>query len=995
MGDNLETRPQYPANGAFKISGEPAQVVRERGDVGGPATRNPPSDVGHQAPGGGPKAIGVRLANKYVCKVGHTGGQRQVNRIYYDNQCCSTVTCKVSRCKTCKFIDNRKTFVSPITGTYFSSSDNANCTSRNVVYLLSCKKCNVQYVGETTQCLRERFGQHRNSVVKNQRKSLLVRHFNSADHCVSDMQIRVLQIVSNCEKQLVKGKLLEAEDFWIRQLVSAYPFGLNDKIKGYGMAEDILDPTMYKRAPFFQMPTPKRRRGHGRKPRRVNRRLNENFTTELEQLLCDSNKPTGIRSLIIYLRKQSQATLVKFNKIIRNNSRKMPVTVRVIVLAFFSGYFAQRQEQINKSKDCYRLCVDFPNKGMEIIGFQNIFKDSKFCKIIPSEKREQVKPVAVVYKYLPPFSRTICNYSACLREISNGNFNDCINKCSCANYSEFVYEPTGHVITGNLDIIPEGPLRNIFSKGAKYRLPKSIDWTEVENASFKAIVSYTQYLLRKKIITVEQWKAMQDRFMQIVLARIATRTNECFHVDSVNELYLQSELCKVHSNFVITPADKAANNYVIVCKLLYLKILCQEMGVISEQGSLKATGNETYAFVNTEEVAKIIPRHQCVAKRYGLIVSKTDCKLPQMFSVPKLHKSPYGWRFIAGARKSSTKAISIRLHNILGSFKRHFMNYCKVIETRAGYNCFWSVNSSIRVKDRLSVFSTGKSLEGFISADFGKMFAQLPHKVIERCLFSITDKCFNNSGKTFLCVEGTKVFFVDDCEKQSGDCFRREEIKDLICDVIGETYVQFAGLTFRQVCGVPMGNNASPMIADLTMVYLEYDYLTKHNANIWGQRYIDDILVANCNNFMQIASTIYPPDLPLKRTNELHEKVDFLDLSISIKDGSPVTSVYDKTDDFPFRVVKYGFADSNVHSRVGLCTFYSQLVRFARLSDESSDFEGRVLDMFLEFIKHNYQRESLICKFFQFVNKYRALLYKFDLCSKADVCTFVQKVFSR
>ncbi len=191
-----------------------------------------------------------------------------------------------------------------------------------------------------------------------------------------------------------------------------------------------------------------------------------------------------------------------------------------------------------------------------------------------------------------------------------------------------------------------------------------------------------------------------------------------------------------------------------------------------------------------------------------------------------------------------------------------------------------------------------------------------------------------------------------------------------------------------------MGNNASPLLADLSLSYLEFEYLTSHDkVVIWAKRYIDDLLVANFEKFMQIATCIYPPELPLKRTNVVLDRVDFLDLAIRLVNGRPVTSVYNKTDDFPFKVTKYGYSQSNVHSRVGLGTWYSQLIRFARISDEADNFEIRVAEMFREFLEHGFDRESLICKFFLFVSRYRALLFKFELCSRADFALFVQKIF--
>ncbi len=796
MTERPETSHQYPANGGFKITGDPAYVIRERGGIGGLATRNLPSGATHQPSGDRPTRIGAFLANKYVCKVDYSGGQRTVKRIYDSKKCCSTDICKVPRCKTCTSVDKSNFFVSPITGTGYSASDNADCKSRNVIYLLSCKKCSIQYVGETTQSLRERFGQHRNNVAKNNKKTLMVRHFNSEGHSVPDMSIRVLECLPVCDKQLVKAKLTEAEDFWIRQLVSAYPFGLNDRIKGYGLAEDIFDPTTFKSAPFFCSPPPNRNRGHGRHKRRSRKRLNPNLEAELELLLRDSSKPVGIRSLIVYLRGQSRVTLAKCNNLTRGNLRDMPIFTRVIVLAFFSGYFAKAKPKSESKVQFYRLCAEFPNKGMEIIEFQNIFKDRKFVNIIPFEKRKEVKPVSVVYKYLPPFSRMLCNYSAYLRDVSKGGPSSLLATCECAD-SPFVYELVGHVITGDLSIIKDVSLRDIFAKGAKYRVPKPIDREEVEQASITAIVSYTQYLIRKKIIFSEQAIKMQERFMQIVRSRIAKHLNQGHGVRIVDEAHLRTELRKVHSKYVVCPADKASNNYVVVCRVLYLKILCEELGVTCENGRLVGKGNSTYAFAD-EEVGDILARHARVAQGYGLTVSDKDNKLPHMFAIPKLHKSPFAWRFISGARKSSMKALSLRLHVILSSFKRHFRNYCKVIETRTGLSYYWSVDNSIVVKDRLVASFAGKNLNSFISADFSTLFTALPHKTIERCLFALTDKCFNNSGKPYICVEKEKVFFVEDSQKHAGECYWREQVKQLITDVIGQTYVQFAGLILRQ-----------------------------------------------------------------------------------------------------------------------------------------------------------------------------------------------------
>ena len=72
--------------------------------------------------------------------------------------------CGSVRCKT-DF--SRKYFTNNVTKRLYkvlSSSTSMNCVSENIVYLITCKRCGVQYVGETSQKLRNRLKNHRSSL---------------------------------------------------------------------------------------------------------------------------------------------------------------------------------------------------------------------------------------------------------------------------------------------------------------------------------------------------------------------------------------------------------------------------------------------------------------------------------------------------------------------------------------------------------------------------------------------------------------------------------------------------------------------------------------------------------------------------------------------------------------------------------------------------------------------------------------------------------------
>ena len=68
-----------------------------------------------------------------------------------------------NRPSMCKFrprLNRTRVIVSNITGKTFNSKREINCQSSNLIYLITCKTCNVQYVGQTQNCIITRFQGH-------------------------------------------------------------------------------------------------------------------------------------------------------------------------------------------------------------------------------------------------------------------------------------------------------------------------------------------------------------------------------------------------------------------------------------------------------------------------------------------------------------------------------------------------------------------------------------------------------------------------------------------------------------------------------------------------------------------------------------------------------------------------------------------------------------------------------------------------------------------
>jgi hypothetical protein len=73
--------------------------------------------------------------------------------------------CGVTRCLVCSQLATNDSVVSSIDNSYtFTIRESLNCNSKNLVYLLQCNLCRLQYIGETQTSFRLRFNNHKSHI---------------------------------------------------------------------------------------------------------------------------------------------------------------------------------------------------------------------------------------------------------------------------------------------------------------------------------------------------------------------------------------------------------------------------------------------------------------------------------------------------------------------------------------------------------------------------------------------------------------------------------------------------------------------------------------------------------------------------------------------------------------------------------------------------------------------------------------------------------------
>lgn len=131
--------------------------------------------------------------------------------------------CGHKRCMCCSALMTGNSFRCSVTHNTYKFTQHANCNSCNIVYLITCAKCHKQYIGETGRSLKDRLNNHR-STVKTKQQTAVALHFNDVGHSFKDLKITIIDVFSSDSDP---SQRKQSEHFWIRELHTGYPTGLN------------------------------------------------------------------------------------------------------------------------------------------------------------------------------------------------------------------------------------------------------------------------------------------------------------------------------------------------------------------------------------------------------------------------------------------------------------------------------------------------------------------------------------------------------------------------------------------------------------------------------------------------------------------------------------------------------------------------------------------------------------------------------------------------
>ena len=129
-----------------------------------------------------------------------------------------------------------------------------------------------------------------------------------------------------------------------------------------------------------------------------------------------------------------------------------------------------------------------------------------------------------------------------------------------------------------------------------------------------------------------------------------------------------------------------------------------------------------------------------------------------MYWLPKLHKTPYKYRFISSSSHCSNTKLSIILTSTLGTIKNLIINFSNKAFENSEINYFWSVKNSLEVLDKLHAYIG--DFESVQSFDFSTLYTTLSHILFQKKFTHLIKWAFKKSECEYICFNCFRSFLV-------------------------------------------------------------------------------------------------------------------------------------------------------------------------------------------------------------------------------------------
>ena len=568
--------------------------------------------------------------------------------------------------------------------------------------------------------------------------------------------------------------------------------------------------------------------------------------------------------------------------------------------------------------------------------FRHVKQAVNFCSVkIPN----------VVYKFTSKIGPKIFNFKETVNSYVSSNPIDEQYPCSCGDMpSHFIDSSSGHVVTGNLEIINDSALRDLLLKGPGYREPVTINFSKVLVSLKEDIKHFVELWSNKEKVAQECFDEWIVGVMELAEKRVDHLRSK-YKVVPYRSVFSRAASSKcledLKEKYVLVPVDKASKNISVICKRYYMKVLIDE---VTKNPQTYDVCNQVPSNISSQQLEHLKSIN-------NMSHDPSIVSLPYTYWIPKFHKPILKPRFIVSYANCSIKPLSSTLSRALTEVQNQIEKYSNMLTKCNGLNEYWVIKNSLSILERLRYLNNKRSGRNITTYDFTTLYTMLPHSEIVESMNSVIDLSFKSAKCSYIAVYSRSASFVN-TPRSSTLVYDAELLKSSVKYLLDNSYFSLGDLCIRQTVGIPIGVDCAPAIANLTL----YRYESKHvkslsKSNYWRAlkfrgcfRLMDDITCVNLGNvFDEDVIKIYPASLQLNKENIGDRVADVLDLHIELNPNTKLYDykLFDKRDKFKFKIVNYPDLSGNISTTCAYGVYTSELLRYSKLSSNFSDFNFR------------------------------------------------------
>ena len=447
-------------------------------------------------------------------------------------------------------------------------------------------------------------------------------------------------------------------------------------------------------------------------------------------------------------------------------------------------------------------------------------------------------------------------------------------------------------------------------------------------------------------------------------------------------------LNELQEKYVMVPIDKADSNIAFICKRYYVEVLTKELG-------LGGNSTNTYAYVSNTNLHDIVGDHKkSLLDEFKQIIPEEMQTLPDIYWLPKLHKTPTKARFIIASRNCTVKKLSKDITSIFKLAHDQIYRYNQKASTFSGIKTFWVINNSRPVVGTLKKINCKRNAKTISSFDFSTLYTTIPHSKLLRELSAIIKFIFKGVSKKNIFIDKHGIAHWTIYARNSSSHYDLNKILKAVEYLLNNCYFKFGDKLFKQVIGIPMGSDPAPYFANLFLYQYESRWLnkTKKENNVLARkfgrvfRYIDDLLAINDGGeFEKHYSDIYPKELELKKENIVNTKTSFLELDIHISEHVFHTKLFDKRDDFGFHISRMPFKSSNMPNKMFYSSACAEVIRICRATTNLEDTIVSARSLIKRMLKQGAILSALKSSLIKSLNKHHISLDKFNISTQTMI----------